>query len=140
MRILGIDLGIVRIGVAITDQSAIFASPLTVIQAGGIKKNAEKILNLANKYNCELIVFGMPYELDGSKGKIARKVEKLIVELKKSFKGKIDTIDERFTSVEAERALIDGDTSRAKRKQKIDKVAAALILQSYIDFHGGNFE
>ncbi|HOI80950.1 MAG: Holliday junction resolvase RuvX [Thermovirgaceae bacterium] len=133
-RILGLDIGRVRIGVAISDPLGTFAQGIDVLEAG--KDWMEQVRGLVQERNIGMIVVGVPVRTDGSKGPEAAWVEAVMEKLrKKEGYGGVEIVawDERFSTAEAERTLIKGDLSRRRRKGVIDKVAATLILQSYLD-------
>ena len=133
-RVLGLDVGDRRIGVALSDEGQLIASPLTVIQSVGWGPDSREILRLMREHGADLIVCGLPRNMDGSEGFQAEKVRRFMQVL-------IDQgvpvawMDERLTTVSAQRALIEGGVRRDGRKGSVDKVAAALILQTYLDAH-----
>lgn len=132
--VLGLDVGTKTIGVAISDPLRMAANPVTTIHRRGLKVDVPAVVTLARSRDVELIVVGLPYELDGSESRSARLARQIGDAL--TVEGfSVVYIDERFTSVEAERSLIAADVSRARRREVIDQVAAGLILQSYLD-HG----
>jgi len=135
MRALGLDVGSKTIGVALTDEAGIAAHPLRVIERGGTDTDVSTIQTLVVEHDISDVVVGMPYELSGKVGHRARRVQEFANALrdKLSASVKLHEQDERFTTAEAERVLIDADLSRAKRKQVIDQQAAALILQAWLD-------
>lgn len=133
MRFMGLDVGDKRIGVALSDESALIASPRETLERRGNKKDIAHLLELARNEEVGEILVGMPFSLDGSLGPQAEKVGRFIDALKTETDIPVTTWDERLSTVSAERALLEGDVSRAKRKQTIDRVAAALILQGYLD-------
>ncbi|MBU1241273.1 Holliday junction resolvase RuvX [Myxococcota bacterium] len=133
MRVLGLDVGVKRIGVALSDETGMVASPLTVYERKGMQADAQQIVQMASQNECVAIVFGLPLELNGKEGLRARRVLLLRDAVAALFGGELPLVDERFTTKEAERALIGADVRRDKRKQVVDKVAAALILQSYLE-------
>lgn len=134
-RIMGIDYGVKRIGIAMTDIMQIMASPFKTIDSSeSIKKNAANILEIAKNNDVSSIVIGLPVNMNGTEGEMAQTVRKFIEELKEITDMPIFEIDERLTTAQAERMLIDeGDISREKRKGLKDKLAASFILQTYID-------
>jgi putative Holliday junction resolvase len=136
IRTLGIDYGESRIGVAVSDGLGITAQPVSVIKKG--KTFEEDIRHLAEIIEgyegITEIVVGLPKTMKGEVGKQAHKVLEFVDALKKGLKLEVTVWDERLTTVEAEKTLISAGLSRAKRKQVIDKSAAAYILQSYLDF------
>ena len=132
-RILGLDIGHVRIGVAMSDPLGILASPHSVIQCKGAEDDAKAIAQLVRDHEVKRIVAGMPLNQHGDEGPQAAKVLEFLDVLKKHVDIEIVTMDERFTTALAERALISANVRRDKRKKVIDKVAAQQILQVYID-------
>ena len=131
MATLGIDVGEKRIGVAIAH--GLVAVPLTVIESAGEKADMERIAAMANEYGIEHIVVGLPRSLDGSTGKQAEKAIAFAEALSTQTGIPIDTWDERFSTVSAERMLRDAGAKHDKRKSNRDAMAAAIILQAYID-------
>ncbi len=137
-RFMGLDIGDKRIGVAFSDDSALIASPRETRERRGNRKDITYLLQLAQLENVAEIVVGMPYSLDGSEGPQAAKVRRFIHALKLCTKLSITTWDERHTTVDAQEILLKTDISRKKRKQSIDRVAAALILQRFLDAQRSN--
>lgn len=136
MRALGLDVGSKTIGVAITDEAEIAAHPLTVLARVGQDGDAGAVSALCAEHAITDLVVGMPYELSGRVGHRAKRVLELVAVLRARLPGiAIHEQDERFTTAEAQRVLIDGGASRARRKQVIDQQAAALILQGWLDAH-----
>ena len=133
MRILAIDHGNKRIGVAISDELKMIAQPLEFIPAKPFNSFINRLEELLMDKEVELILVGMPRNMNGSFGEAADKVEQFVEELKIAFPVPIRTWDERLTSAQANRVLIESDTSRQKRKEKVDAMAAAILLQSYLD-------
>jgi len=141
MRILGLDVGDKTIGVAVSDELGITANPVCVIQrSASIKKDISEVRRLAQDYTVEKIVVGMPLMLDGSVGVQAQKVQAFVEELRKRTTIPVEVWDERLTTSQVERVLIEMDQSRAKRKKQLDKLAAAIILQAYMDSHRSTHE
>ncbi len=138
MRLLGLDVGDKRIGIALSDESAFIASPRETLERKGNRKDIAHLLELARREDVSEIVVGMPWKLDGSKGPQAEKVNRFIEALRAETDIPIATWDERLSTVGAERALLEADVSRAKRRGAVDRVAAALILQSYLDARRAN--
>jgi putative Holliday junction resolvase len=138
-RFLGIDYGKKRIGLALSDIMAIFAQPFDVIESKGIKNDALNILKISKENAVSCIVIGIPMRLDTSEGAMAELTKEFIEELKKlTTEIKIDIIDERLTTVQAERMLTEeANMSREKRKNIRDKIAATFILQTYLDIKAG---
>ncbi|MDR1195738.1 MAG: Holliday junction resolvase RuvX [Endomicrobium sp.] len=137
-RIMGIDYGIKRIGIAMTDIMRIVASPFdTVDSSESVKKNALKIVEIAQNNDVSEIVVGIPVNMNGTEGEMAETVRKFIEEIKKISSMQIFEMDERLTTAQAERMLIEeGNVSRGKRKGLKDKLAASFILQTYMDAKG----
>lgn len=135
MRALGLDVGSKTIGVALTDEAGIAAHPLLVIERKGTTVDVSTIQTLVAQYSVTDVVIGMPFELSGKVGHRARRVQEFISALSGALGAdvKCHEQDERFTTAEAQRVLIDADLSRAKRKGVIDQQAAALILQGWLD-------
>ena len=134
MRILALDHGTVRIGVAITDEMQMIAQPVQYVDA----QPSEKIIQYIQKEwegQLELILIGMPRNMDGSYGPAAEKVKAFVEMLSQKLTTPIRTWDERLTSAQANRVMIEADVRRDKRKQKVDSMSAAILLQSYIDGH-----
>jgi putative pre-16S rRNA nuclease len=132
MRVLGLDVGSKTIGVALSDETGLLATPLETLERKGTAGDVAAVAALANKFEAERVIVGMPYEMDGAIGPRAKRVQVLIDAL--SAAGlRVDTWDERFSTVAAERALLEADLSRERRKQVVDKVAAAYILQGWLD-------
>lgn len=133
-RAMALDYGLKRIGIAMTDIMQIMASPFDTIESVSLKKNAGKIIEIAKNNDVSTIVVGLPINMDGTEGEMAETVRKFIEEIKLISDIEIVTIDERLTTAQAERMLIDeGDISREKRKGLKDKLAASFILQTYLD-------
>lgn len=136
MRALGLDVGSKTIGVAITDEAAIAAHPLTVLARVGQIGDARAVKALVETHQITDVVVGLPYELSGKIGFRARRVQELTNTIREQIPDvEIHEQDERFTTAEANRVLLDADVKRGKRKQVIDQQAAALILQAWLDTH-----
>ncbi|NLB54309.1 MAG: Holliday junction resolvase RuvX [Lentisphaerae bacterium] len=127
------DYGEKRIGIAVSDPFKIIAMPLTVIQSVSLKQDIESILKICAEKEAERLVVGLPLNMDGSAGAQAEKTLKFIEKLRESLSIPVDTWDERLTSKQAERTLIEADMSRARREQLVDKLSAQIFLQSYLD-------
>lgn len=133
MRVLAIDHGTKRIGLAISDELKTIAQPSGFLPAHPIDKFFEQLQQLIREKEVELILVGMPRNMDGTYGPAAERVREFIALLREKFSGPIRTWDERLTSAQANRMLIAGGARRADRKQKTDATAAAILLQSYLD-------
>lgn len=133
MRILALDHGTVRIGVALSDELKMIASPLEYIPAEPFGDFLTRLKALIAEKEVEQIVIGMPRNMDGSFGPAAQKVREFIDKLKAEVNTPLRTWDERLTSSQANRILIAGNVRRDQRKEKVDKMAAAILLQSFLD-------
>jgi putative Holliday junction resolvase len=136
MRVLGLDIGSKRIGVAVSDELGLTAQGVRTILRKDLESDLEEITGLVRLYTVEEIVVGVPYNMDGSEGPAALAVREMMDRLAARVTVPVQEWDERLSTVAAERALLEADLSRAKRRKVIDKVAAVLILQGYLDrFH-----
>lgn len=139
MRKIGLDVGDKTVGIALSDELGITAQGLMTLQRIGIRKDTGKILDMVKEYNCDTIVIGLNLKLDGTDSPQTEKVREFrtMIENKLRSSGMkgIEVVwqDERFTTVIAERVLIEADVRREERKKVIDKQAAVIILQSYLD-------
>lgn len=136
MRILALDHGSRRIGVAISDELKMIAQPLEFVAAEPFNEFLERLKQLLREKEVELILVGMPRNMDGSYGPAAWKAQAFVAALKGALTVPIQTWDERLTTAQANRSLIQAGVRRQKRKQKVDMTAAAILLQSYLDTHG----
>jgi putative Holliday junction resolvase len=139
-RIIGVDYGLKRIGLSISDDRQIIASPIEVMEAE--KKNGKTVIKLINliaefeiRYNCEIeeIVIGLPLMMSGKHGFLADEVNHFVDLLAAASPIPIRLWDERLSTVQAERALRESEMTRKKRSKVVDRVSAAIILQSYLD-------
>ncbi len=134
MRVLGIDYGRRRVGLAISDEAQFLARPLNAyLRTRSLKKDIEALACLAREHEAGSVVVGLPLNMDGSKGEMALEVEEFVVQLQAVANIDVVVSDERLTSVEAERVLLEGDVKRKDRKRLRDGLAATLILQGYLD-------
>ncbi len=133
MRILSIDYGKKRSGFALSDPTGRFARPLSVVETSDIESLLKEVLELVRKWDVSRIVVGLPLRLDGSRGKEVGETLRLVERLRERLHLPVETWDERLSTVRAEAALREGKLSRAKRKRKVDMVAAQMILQAYLD-------
>lgn len=133
MRILGLDVGNKTIGVALSDPLGITAQGITTIRRKGEKKDIEELKIICDKYDVEVIVCGLPKNMNGTLGPQSEKVLKFCETIEEFINLPIKMWDERLTTVAANRAMLEGDLSRAKRKKIVDKMAATYILQGYLD-------
>jgi putative Holliday junction resolvase len=137
MRILALDHGTKRIGVAISDELKMIAQPLEYVLAEPSAEFIAHLKELMRDKEVELILVGMPRNMDGSYGPAAQKVQEFVAVLKGAVNVPIRLWDERLTSAQANRLLIQGNVRRDERKEKVDQMAAAILLQSYLDSLSG---
>ncbi|MDN5317719.1 MAG: putative pre6S rRNA nuclease [Thermoanaerobacterium sp.] len=134
MRIIGLDVGDKTIGVAISDPSGLIAQGIKTIKRSNLDDDIQEINKIINSFKAEEIVVGFPKNMNGTIGPQGQKVINFVEILKKEIDLPILLWDERLTTVEANRMLIEGaDMRRDKRKKVIDKLAATIILQGYLD-------
>jgi putative Holliday junction resolvase len=133
MRVLALDHGTVRIGVAVSDELKMIATPLEYIPASPFTDFLARLKEILREKEVELIIVGMPRNMNGSYGPAALKVQEFVGVLRETILTPIKTLDERLTTTQAQKFLIQGNVRRDKRKEKVDKTAAAIILQSYLD-------
>lgn len=136
MRILALDHGTKRIGIAVSDELKMIAQSLEFVPAEPFLDFLDRLKEIIREKEIELILIGMPRNMDGSYGPAALKVQEFIAVLKEKLAVPIRTWDERLTSAQAQRFLIQGGVRRSERKEKVDKMAAAILLQSYLDSLG----
>ena len=133
MRSLALDVGDKRIGVALSDPGGILASPLTIITRSEDQQGIAAILDLINQHQVERVIVGMPYSMDGSLGRQAKKVEAFTQELSSRADVPVEFRDERLTTVSARRLKKEAGTKKSRQRLDYDAMAAALILQGYLD-------
>ncbi len=133
MRVLALDHGTKRVGLAISDELGMIAQPLTFLPAEPIAEFLEDLKKVVAEKNVDSILVGIPRNMDGSYGPAAEKARKFVEQVKGVVSVPIRTWDERLTTVAANRALIEGGMRRDQRKIKVDQTAAAIMLQSYLD-------
>lgn len=139
MRKIALDVGDKTVGIALSDALGITAQGLMTLERVGIRKDTGKILDLVKEYECDTIVIGLPKKLDGTDSIQTEKVYEFRTMLENKMRStgmkNIQVVwqDERLTTVMAEKVLIEADVSRSKRKKVIDKQAAVIIMQSYLD-------
>lgn len=132
-RILGLDVGTKTIGIAVSDPLGMLASPVRTLARRSVREDADAVARLAAELGVDTIVVGMPYELDGSEARSARLARQVGEAVGARAALPVRYVDERYSSVDATRQLIDAGMSRARRKQVIDQQAAVVILQSFLD-------
>lgn len=130
---MGLDFGDKTIGIAVSDALRLTAQSKGVIKRDNLTSDLEKIKNYIKKYQVSEIVVGMPKNMDGTLGPRAEKTQQFINFLSKRIDLPVETWDERLSTVQAEKILIKADLSRKKRKKVVDQLAAAVILQGYLD-------
>lgn len=136
MRTLALDHGTVRIGVACSDELGMIATPLEFIPAHPQDKFLERLKVLLAERKVERLIVGMPRNMDGSYGEASAKVKVFVEWLKTSVTIPVRTWDERLTSAQANRQMIQAGVRRSGRKEKVDAAAAAILLQSFLDATG----
>ncbi len=133
MRVLGVDYGHKRIGLALSDESGTIAQPLDYIDGAAAAKVNLELVRICAERKIGKIVVGVPLRLDGKPSEQTERTLAFIEELRHATTTPVAQWDERLTSVQAERVLLEGNVRRSDRKQKIDKLAAQIMLQSYLD-------
>ena len=136
--LVGLDLGEKTIGIAVSDQSLIVATPIQTISRKGIKKDLIKLSEILKEYNIGGFVIGLPISLDGTENQQTSKVIKMGDEIKNYFVVPIDYFDERFSTDVIFKEMRKANLSKSKIKKKIDQQAAAYILQGYLEKHRNN--
>jgi putative Holliday junction resolvase len=131
--ILAIDLGSVRIGVAIAERLELPAMPLTTIEHTNAQADVEAIVACARERGARTIVVGNPIKLDGSAGPAAERAGRFAIALQAEFKGEVTLVDERLTTAAASKKLMQGELSGSKRRKLVDRFAAVEILESYLE-------
>jgi putative holliday junction resolvase len=130
---MGLDVGTKTVGVAVADELGLTAQPITVVRRSSLKKDLADLLALARERSVDRFVVGLPLNMDGSEGPRAQATRKFGDALANASGLPIIYQDERLTTVAAERALLEADVSRARRREVIDQVAATIILQGWLD-------
>ena len=138
-RVMALDYGEVRIGIAMSDVTRFLASGYENYTRVDLEKDLQHIADIIKSNNVKVVVLGLPLNMDGSKGARVEKTYEFAENLKKYVDVTIDFLDERLTSVSAEKILISADVSRKKRKDVMDKLSATIILQDYLDMNGKKF-
>ena len=140
MRILGLDVGSKTVGVAVSDPLGVIATGVTTIERVGIRKDTGKVIDYIKEYGCDTVVIGLPLSLDGDDSIQTQKVRDFRTMLENKLRSsgplsrvKVEWQDERYSTVEAEEVLIEANMSREDRKKIIDRQAAIVILQRYLD-------
>lgn len=136
-RYLALDHGTKRIGVAVSDELKMIAQPLEYIPTEPHAAFLVRLKQLIQEKEVERIFIGMPRNMDGTYGPAAEKVNQFMADLRSEISVPIQTLDERLTSAQANRVLLQGNVRRADRKEKVDAMAAAILLQGYLDANDG---
>lgn len=136
-RILGIDLGSKRIGVALSDPTGTVASPFETLAHANGPADASRVAGLCRRHEVSAVVIGWPRNMDGSSGPAARRAERFAEALRRAVPVPVHLWDERLSTAAAERALVGAEVRRERRREVRDRVAAALVLQAYLDRESG---
>jgi putative Holliday junction resolvase len=132
-RVIAIDLGARRIGVALTDGLGLTAQPHATIARRGGQRDLDAIAALVREHDAERVVLGLPLSPEGEVGRAAKAAEAFATRLRAVLTVPVELIDESFSTVEAEEVLLAADLSRARRREVVDRVAAAVILRRWLD-------
>jgi putative Holliday junction resolvase len=130
--VLALDVGERRIGVAVSDPSGAFAFPHDTIERTNVRDDVARIVEIARERNARTIVIGDPLQMDGTRGIAAEKMDAFVAHVARAFDGTIARVDERLTTAAVQKSLIGADVSRRKRKTVVDKLAATMILETYL--------
>ncbi|NIP30755.1 MAG: Holliday junction resolvase RuvX [Candidatus Dadabacteria bacterium] len=130
---MSLDVGTKHIGIAVSDELGITANGLETLKRSGIKKDFLKLKNIVSELNIERIVVGIPYNTDGTISKSGESIKKFAIKLEKELSLPVDYVNETFTTIDAEKYLLEANMSRKKRKRVIDKLSAVIILQEYLE-------
>jgi putative Holliday junction resolvase len=133
VRVLAVDPGSKRVGLALSDPTGTIAQPLATLEAEPRETLAERLADLARRHDATTIVVGLPRRMDGSIGPEAKAARVLADELRRASRLPVETLDERLTTAAAEKSLLSSGMHREKRRANIDRVAAAILLQSHLD-------
>ncbi|MFQ5427972.1 MAG: Holliday junction resolvase RuvX [Thermodesulfobacteriota bacterium] len=133
MRVLGLDIGKKRTGVAISDEAGLVATPLRTIKSSGRRSLLRAITEIIKEYDVGEIVLGLPLNLNGSEGPRAREARDFAAALQQATGLTVRCWDERFSTAAVTRVLLEADLSRARRREVVDKSAAAYILQGFLE-------
>ncbi len=136
-RVMALDIGTRRIGVATSDEAGLIAQPLTVIIREGTVKDVAAIVRMVREQGVQEVVVGRPVALRGEETESTRKVLDFVDRLRDSVEVPVVMVDERLSTVEASRRMLEADVRRGERRQRVDAVAAALILERYLNSRRG---
>jgi putative Holliday junction resolvase len=140
VRVLGLDIGEKRTGVAVSDPGGSVATPLTVLDTPGLLGGSRELARIVEDYEVELAVVGLPFSLDGTEGRQAARVRDIAMRLAGSLPEQVIFVDERYTSAEASRRMREAGASERQQRGSVDMVAASVLLQGYLDGLGGRAE
>jgi putative Holliday junction resolvase len=132
-RVIGIDLGARRIGVAVTDALRMSAHPHATLARHGGQRDLDAIASVVREFDAERVVLGLPLSPEGEVGRAAKSAQTFAARLRAALSVPVDMIDESFSTVEAEDVLLRADLSRQRRREVIDRLAAAVILRRWLD-------
>lgn len=132
-RVLGLDVGERRIGVALSDPLGLTAQRLTVVGRHGLARDVDAVAAVANEHEVDAVIVGLPLTLQGHRGEQANRVLAFVEALRGKLRCPVRLWDERLTTVQGERALLETGATRRQRRRLIDQIAAQLILQAYLD-------
>ncbi len=135
MKIMSLDVGTRRIGIAVSDELGITANGLQTLKRTDRKNDILKLKNICSDLGIEKIVVGIPYNTDGQISKNGEIIKKFAEKLEKELSLPVDYINETFTTADAQRYLLEANMSRKKRKKVIDKLSAVIMLQEYLEQH-----
>jgi putative Holliday junction resolvase len=135
-RVIGIDLGAKRIGVAVTDALGVAAHPHATIARHGGQRDLDAIAAVVRETGAERVVLGLPLSPEGEVGRAARSAQTFAERLRAALSVPVELVDESFSTVEAQDVLLAADVSRARRRQVVDKLAAAVILRRWLEARG----
>jgi putative Holliday junction resolvase len=136
-RVIAIDLGARRIGVAVTDALGLSAHPHATVARRGGQRDLDAIAALVRDLDAERVVLGLPLSPEGDEGPAAKSARAFAARLQAALPVPVELVDESFSTVEAEDVLLAADVSRARRRQVVDRIAAAVILRRWLDANGG---
>lgn len=136
-RVLGIDYGTVRIGLALSDPLGMLASPHSVLEARPPRQVLERVVSLCSELDVKAVVLGWPLNMDGTPGRLTESIATFKEQLESRVSIPVITWDERLTTVTAEQGLVAAGVKRKRKKQLVDQVAAQILLQHYLDSRGG---
>ena len=133
-RCLGLDLGEKRIGLSLSDALGWTAGPLEALARVGWKKDLAALRSLIVQHEVQRVVVGLPIQMNGTEGEMARRTREFVERFRRTISIPVETWDERLTTVQAERILVEADLRRDRRREVVDSMAACLILQGYLDY------